>query len=331
LSSLAQGKKVNIDEIESSAGMGFAFGGLKGLKNFKGWDAADEKLKNVWADRFAMATQNFMNASPDAIDNVVNYGQTDSDLFAQATEMAAKARVEMEPTKKTKYAAMASTLAKMSDIRGTVDAIINDVPGFIDSIEKSELPEDKKQELIQKAKEIANRYSTANSGNKSAGSLTDNNTPESESPITPSAPVEPNTEQGLGAGVPEPPAEAPATPEVKKPTVDTNALDELDNELEGLKQPENSGAKKEPIQPTEPVNEVKPAEKATPIEKQSTPAETPAVSGNSTPTEKPVVAEKATTEKPDVDKFINEPAEPIKPKSASIVSAIKTKEGNTIK
>lgn len=220
MSSIAQGKKIDLDEIESSAGMGFAFGSLKGLKNFKGWDAADEKLKNVWADRYAMATQNFMNASPDAIDNVVNYGQTDSDLFAQATQMAAKDRVEMDPAKKTQYAAMASTLAKMSDIRGTVDAIVHDPEGFIENIKKSDLPADQKEALIQRAQEITKQY---------AG-------PEAKAPT------------GLIDSRPQD-QEPAASPAPSTPTVDNPMLNDLDDELDNFKQSQTQQANENLQQP----------------------------------------------------------------------------------
>lgn len=134
---LIQGKPFNKDEVESGLGMGILFG-LTGRSH--------EKAEET---RQSLAIQNFMNASPEAIKAAHEVETPVADINAEAIHNAA----QYNETGNPEHAATASTLTKTADVKGTVDAILKDKDGFIESIDKSDLPEETKAQVIAKINE----------------------------------------------------------------------------------------------------------------------------------------------------------------------------------
>jgi len=153
-SNLLQGKPINKDEIEQGVGTGLAFGLLKAKHTYDEHAPSDAHINEVLSDRQASAIQNFMNASPDAIEEAYNMPDHAGDINAKAIEYAHKAVQEPDADKKNQFAVVASTLAKASDVKGTVEAILQNRQGFIDNIANSELPDEVKGHIIDKINTI---------------------------------------------------------------------------------------------------------------------------------------------------------------------------------
>lgn len=153
-SNLLQGKPINKDEIEQGVGTGLAFGLLKAKHTYDEHAPSDAHINEVLSDRQASAIQNFMNASPDAIEEAYNMPDHAGDINAKAIEYAHKAVQEPDADKKNQFAVVASTLAKASDVKGTVEAILQNKQGFIDNIANSELPDEVKGHIIDKINTI---------------------------------------------------------------------------------------------------------------------------------------------------------------------------------
>jgi hypothetical protein len=148
--SLVAGKPINIDEIESGIGLGLAFGGLKAMKTIEANKIPEADVQNITGDRRAIAVQNFMHASPEAIKEAYDITDTPGDIYAKAVDYAHQVRQEVDIDKKNQLAAAASTYAKASDVKGTVETILHDKDGFVKSIAESQIPDAQKEQLIQK-------------------------------------------------------------------------------------------------------------------------------------------------------------------------------------
>lgn len=145
--SVFTGKPVTKEEIESNIGVGLLFGGIHAIKN-GGEDGA-----NALNDRQAIAMQNFMNASPEAIASAYALPHSTGDLNAMAVKETADAENAKDEDKGT-HIATASTLAKASDVKGVAQAIVHDKNGFLDDIKNSDLPDEYKQAITSKINDI---------------------------------------------------------------------------------------------------------------------------------------------------------------------------------
>lgn len=137
---LVQGKPVNWDEVEQTAGTFFTFG-------LMGGDDHPDKSSET---RQAIAVQNFMNAAPEAIKAAHELPTPAADINAQAIDHAA----QYEETKEPQHAAAASTLTKTADVKATTEAILKAKDDFIKSIGQSNLPDDAKAQVIAKINDI---------------------------------------------------------------------------------------------------------------------------------------------------------------------------------
>lgn len=151
---LAQGKKVDWDEVKSNLGMGLAFGGMKANETI-GKDAElNNNIREVLNDRQAVAIQNFLNADPASIKAAYESKTSVGDTNAKAIEYAHQAQQEVDADKKNQYVLAASTLAKTSDVKGVTETILHDKDGFLAHIQQSDLPDNIKQQITDKVNMI---------------------------------------------------------------------------------------------------------------------------------------------------------------------------------
>lgn len=241
---ILMGKPINMDEAESSAGMGILFGGIDAVKRYGEWRDVEKKINNVWADRYTMAVNNFMNASDEAMDQVHDLKTNDSDLFGMAVDHAAKAKTSTILEEKQDHIAAASTFAKMADLKGTIDVILHDPVNFLLNIKNSDMPYDQKVALMNKAYQVFRKY---HAGFYDDPKLLNDVTEAARPPKQPRqpAPSAPEPDQ------PEAPQGAPQAAQPTQPAAPTQQspeMDDFDAELDAF----TNELKTEP-EPTPPV------------------------------------------------------------------------------
>lgn len=150
-SNLIQGKPINWDDVQSGVGTGLGFGIMKGRATANEHGAVEDQVKQTLQDGQGVALQNFANATPDAIIQAYNMADKSGDLTAKAVDYAHQTINEPDIAKKKELAAASSTYMKAAGLSGTAEAIMNDKDDFIKSIQESDLPDDQKQAIIDKA------------------------------------------------------------------------------------------------------------------------------------------------------------------------------------
>lgn len=154
-SNLIQNKPIDWNEVEAGFGTGLGFGALKAKGTFSQYKDIDSRTNELLADRKPIAVANFLAATDHAIKDAWDAEGNSADLNSQAMDYAQQTLKEKDLDKKTQLAASASTFAKVSDIKATTEAIMNDKEGFINSINSSDLPEEQKKVLVDKANSVS--------------------------------------------------------------------------------------------------------------------------------------------------------------------------------
>lgn len=137
-------------EAQAGAGMGLGFALHGAYEDVKNHEDAKTHINDVLGDRQAIAMNNFMTATPDAIAEAFNSPIASGDMNAKAVEYAHKAQQEKDIDKKQQLITLAQTFAKSSDVKGAAEAILADKQGFIQGIENSELHDEDKKKLLDK-------------------------------------------------------------------------------------------------------------------------------------------------------------------------------------
>jgi hypothetical protein len=112
-----------------------------------------EALKQTQELKQFVAIGNFVDADLPAIKQVYYTKESADELQLQALDFAKKARETSDLQKKAEYIAKTITYAKAANVRQVTDHIL-DNPNDLQNFEQSDLPEDTKQEFLQKAEEV---------------------------------------------------------------------------------------------------------------------------------------------------------------------------------
>jgi GNAT superfamily N-acetyltransferase len=157
-SNLIQGKPIDWSEVQSGVGTGLGFGMVKALKTYREHSDVENKVKDVLKNAQGIALQNFADAAPQAAVEAYKSPDSSADLMAKATEAAHGTMTESDIDKKKELAATSSLYAKTAGVKSVIEAIVNDKESFVKSIEKSELPEEQKAALIEKANYVEKHF-----------------------------------------------------------------------------------------------------------------------------------------------------------------------------
>ena len=101
----------------------------------------------------AIALNNFMDASPEAITEAHDNPHNPADLQAMAVDYADKARKETDLEKRKQLIAASSVYGKLANVKTMSQAILADKDAFIKNIEGSDLSDENKQKFIDKVNE----------------------------------------------------------------------------------------------------------------------------------------------------------------------------------
>lgn len=112
-----------------------------------------EALKQTQELKQGVAISNFVDADLPAIRQVYYTKESADELQLKALDFAKKARETSDLQKKAEYIAKSMTYAKAANVRQVTDHIL-DNPNDLQNFEQSDLPEDTKQEFLQKAEEV---------------------------------------------------------------------------------------------------------------------------------------------------------------------------------
>lgn len=154
-----QGKGTSLDEIKQNGLFGAVLGGVMGDKGdeAKGQPTpADVAAQEIIKNRPQIDLNNFMNADMDAIKSAHQTVSTPADLQMMSSVEADNAFKESDPDKKQQAIVQSSVLGKLSGVKSIVNSILSDKKGFIDGIQQSDMPDEQKQLLIQKAEDVNN-------------------------------------------------------------------------------------------------------------------------------------------------------------------------------
>lgn len=154
-----QGKGTSFDEIKQNGLFGAVLGGVMGDKSdeAKGQPTpADVAAQEIIKNRPQIDLNNFMNADMDAIKSAHQTASTPADLQMMSSVEADNAFKESDPDKKQQAIVQSSVLGKLSGVKSIVNSILSDKKGFIDGIQQSDMPDEQKQLLIQKAEDVNN-------------------------------------------------------------------------------------------------------------------------------------------------------------------------------
>lgn len=169
-SNLIQGKPVDWDEVEGGAGIGLLFGGMKGVKTAEDFSHSDKDLQDFKENKQAVAMQNFLGASPDAIKQAYELKDNPADITANAIDYAAKAKQETDLDKRKQFIAASSTMGKAADVKSMTQAILANRDGFVVEVQKSDMPDEQKQAIIQKINETYDQLNPTDRQKQQLGS-----------------------------------------------------------------------------------------------------------------------------------------------------------------
>lgn len=153
-SNLLQGKPFDLKEAETNAGIGGFFGLLKAAHTAGEFEKADAPLQEFKQNRQAVAMNNFLDASPDAIKEAYELPDNAADLNAKAVDYAAQAKKETDPEKRAQLAAASSTYSKLSNVKTIAQSLLADKASFVEGINNSELSAPEKQAVLDKVNAV---------------------------------------------------------------------------------------------------------------------------------------------------------------------------------
>lgn len=150
-----EGRFPTMKEIADGAGIAAAFrikGGAEELKSHSKLNKAIEETQN---QRQGVAIANFVDADHNAIKQIYDQPETAQELNLKALEAAKKAKETTDLSKKQEYVAQAITYTKASNVKSVADMVLNNQQGLEDFKNSPDIPDQVKQQFLQKAKEVS--------------------------------------------------------------------------------------------------------------------------------------------------------------------------------
>lgn len=148
-----EGKWITAKQIAEGTGVAALFR-LKGAaENIKSNAELNEAIKQTQELKQGVAISNFVDADHAAIERVYYTKGTANDLQLDALDFAKKAKETSDLQKKAEYIAKAMTSARAANVKQVTEDILNN-PDSLKKFEKSDLPDNIKQQFLQKADEI---------------------------------------------------------------------------------------------------------------------------------------------------------------------------------
>lgn len=148
-----EGRFPAMKEISDGTGIALLFrakGTLDALKSHSKLNKALEETQNL---RQGAAISNFVDADREAIQQVYEMPETATELNIKAFEAAKKAKDETDLQKKQKYVAEAILYTKSANVKSVTERILEN-PETIENLKNSDIPDNLKEQLIQKAQEV---------------------------------------------------------------------------------------------------------------------------------------------------------------------------------
>jgi hypothetical protein len=148
-----EGKWITAKQIAEGTGVAALFR-LKGAaENIKSNAELNEAIKQTQELKQGVAISNFVDADHAAIERVYYTKGTANDLQLEALDFAKKAKDTSDLQKKAEYIAKSMTSARAANVKQVTEDILNN-PDSLKKFEESDLPDNIKQQFLQKADEI---------------------------------------------------------------------------------------------------------------------------------------------------------------------------------
>ena len=148
-----EGRMPTADEYIQGVGLSLPFSAMRIFKNARTNAQLNDAVDKIEALQAGISLSNFVDATTPSIVEVFNGKETAADLNLRALEFAKKARETTDLKLKQDYIIQSTIAKKAANVKQIAETVINDKNGFKE-FRESNLPEDIKQEFLDKAAEV---------------------------------------------------------------------------------------------------------------------------------------------------------------------------------
>lgn len=149
---ITKGELPSQEEIETNAGIAAVFAALGAKSGIKDHIKLQNEVKKINDVRNVSALNNFIQAPPEVISDLLKSGEKAEKLNLAAVEAARNAEKATDPEEKQLYAKKSSELTLAADIKHVTDLVINSKDGLGDIAQY--LPEGIREQFTQKAQDL---------------------------------------------------------------------------------------------------------------------------------------------------------------------------------
>lgn len=149
-----EGRFATSKEIAEGMGIAAAFRIKGGAEELKSHSKLNKSIEETQNQRQGVAISNFVDADHEAIKQVYDQPETAQELNLQALDAAKKAKETTDLSKKQEYVAKAITFTKASNVKSVSDMVLNNPQGLEDFKNSPDIPDQIKQQFLQKAQEV---------------------------------------------------------------------------------------------------------------------------------------------------------------------------------
>jgi hypothetical protein len=148
-----EGRWLTADEIAKGTGVAALFRAKGAIENIKSNAELNKAIQETQELKQGVAMSNFVDADHSAIRSVYYTKESADELHLQALDYVKKAKETSDLQKKAEYIAKIMTYERAANVKQVTEDILNN-PESLKKLEESNLPDNVKQEFLQKAEEI---------------------------------------------------------------------------------------------------------------------------------------------------------------------------------
>lgn len=148
-----EGRWITADEIAKGTGVAALFRAKGAIENIKSNAELNKAIKETQELKQGVAMSNFVDADHSAIRSVHYTKESADELHLQALDYVKKAKETSDLQKKAEYISKIMTYERAANVKQVTEDILNN-PDSLKKLEESNLPDNVKQEFLQKAEEV---------------------------------------------------------------------------------------------------------------------------------------------------------------------------------